>query len=581
MNKKPDLETLRHSTSHVMAHAVKTLYPDVKLGIGPSIEDGFYYDFERAEAFTPEDLSKIEDTMRQIIARDLPFERSEMKKDEALAYFSKAGEKYKIELIRELPDEKVSLYTSGDFIDLCRGPHIGSTGLIKAFKLLSVAGAYWRGDEKNPMLQRIYGTAFPTEKELDQYVQFLEEAKRRDHRKLGKELRLFSFQEDWGPGLVFWHPKGAMMRKLIEDFWRDEHLKNGYAFVYTPHIGRQELWRKSGHVDFYGDYMYAPMDVEKDYYQIKPMNCPGHILIFRSQTRSYRELPIRFAELGTVYRYEKSGVLHGLMRVRGFTQDDAHIFCTAEQLETEITETVQLAFHMLQRFGFREYDIYVSTMPEKHVGELALWEQATGALKSALQKLDIPFAVDPGEGVFYGPKIDLKIKDALGRAWQCSTIQVDFNLPERFGLEYVSNDGSPKRPIMIHRALFGSLERFLGILIEHYEGAFPLWLAPIQVALIPISEKTFAYASSVRDMLVDKGLRVNVNTRDEKMQKKIRDAEIEKIPYMLIMGDREQTEKTVSVRSKTKGDLGAMSVERFIKETGKEMQGKIRTRKKA
>ncbi|MFH1996403.1 MAG: threonine--tRNA ligase, partial [Candidatus Omnitrophota bacterium] len=496
-----DLETLRHSTSHVLAAAVKELYKDVKLGIGPAIEDGFYYDFERGEAFAPDDLAKIEQKMRSIIAKDYAFERSTMKTEDAARFFSEAGEKYKVELLKDIPDETVSLYTSGDFTDLCRGPHIDSTGAIKAFKLLSIAGAYWRGDEKNPMLQRIYGTVFNTAKELDEYLSLVEEAKKRDHRKLGKELGLFSFQEEWGPGLSFWHPKGAMVRKVIEDFWRDQHMKNGYSFVYTPHIGREELWQKSGHRDFYSEYMYSPMDVEKDKYLIKPMNCPGHILIYKSQTRSYRDLPIRFAELGTVYRYEKSGVLHGLMRVRGFTQDDAHIFCTPETLEEEIVGTLDLAFGILGSFGFTEYDMYVSTMPEKHVGDLSLWETSTEALKSALKKKNVRFEIDPGEGVFYGPKIDLKIKDALGRSWQCSTIQVDFNLPDRFEIEYAANDGSMRRPIMIHRALFGSLERFLGVLIEHYAGMFPVWLAPTQAVVIPVSGKALEYAFSVKKKL--------------------------------------------------------------------------------
>ncbi len=569
-----DLEILRHSTSHVLAHAGKELDPDTRLGIGPAREDGFYYDFDREEPFLPEDLGKIEERMRQIVKRSLKFEKEVLKKKEAIRLFEKMGEDYKVELIKEIPEDSVSIYKNGDFVDLCRGPHLESTGKVKAFKLLSVAGAYWRGDEKNPMLQRIYGTAFPSEEELAEHLRLLEEAKRCDHRVLGKELDLFSIHEEWGPGLVFWHPKGAILRGVIEDFLKRQHVRNGYQFVYIPHLGKMELWARSGHLEFYKDYMYSPMDIEKAKYIIKPMNCPGHILIYRSKRRSYRELPIRFAEFGTVYRYEKSGVLHGLMRVRGFTQDDAHIFCAPEQLKDEIAGVLGFTFHILKTFGFTEYDIYISTMPEKHIGSDNDWELATGALRGALEKVKVPFQVDPGEGVFYGPKIDIKIKDALGRAWQCSTIQVDFNLTERFELEYVAKDGSLKRPMVIHRALLGSFERFLGVLIEHYAGAFPTWLAPIQVVIIPISEKNLKYADFLKERLLKEDLRVVVNARNEKMQKKIREAEVEKIPYMLVAGDKEARSESISVRSKQKGDQGAMKLDEFITIIKKEVEEK-------
>jgi len=568
-----DLSTLRHSCSHVLAEAVKELWPGTRLGIGPSIEDGFYYDFDKAEPFTEADLTHIEEKMREIIGRDEPFVREELPKPDVVALFDRAKERYKVALLGEIPDATVSVYRTGSsFVDLCRGPHLPSTGKIGAFKLLSVAGAYWKGDEKNPMLQRIYGTAFDSREALEKHLVMLEEAKARDHRKLGRELGLFSIEEEWGPGLVFWHPKGAMLRKVIEDFWREEHLKNGYEFVNIPHLGRAALWKTSGHLDFYRDYMYAPMDVEKDKYIVKPMNCPGHILIYKSQTRSYRDLPVRFAELGTVYRYEKSGVLHGLMRVRGFTQDDAHIFCDAARLEEEIVGVLRFTFFMLGAFGFRSYDIYLSTMPEKHVGGDEMWKMATAALENALKKEGRPFAVDPGEGVFYGPKIDIKIKDAIGRTWQCSTIQVDFNLPERFSLEYVAADGSVRPPIMIHRALLGSLERFLGVLIEHYAGAFPVWLAPIQAVIIPISEKNLGYAREVKELLSGARVRACIDARNEKMQKKIRDAEVQKAPYMLIVGQREQDAGTVSVRSKAKGDLGSMGREAFLETIAREVR---------
>ena len=462
-----------------MAHAVKNLFPDIKIAIGPAIEEGFYYDFDVREPFTPEDLDNIASEMAKIIEAKRDFVRKELTREQALEMF--ADEPYKLELIRELPEDGViTAYEEGEFVDLCRGPHLANTGEIKAYKLVSAAGAYWRGDESNPMLQRVYGTAFPSAEELDAHLAMLAEAQKRDHRKLGRELDLFSFQDEAGPGLVLWHPKGALIRTLIEDYWRAEHLANGYELIYTPHIARQDLWQKSGHLDFFTENMYQPMDVDGTPYLIRPMNCPFHMLIYKSRVRSYRELPIRWAELGTVYRYERSGVLHGLMRVRGFTQDDAHIICTRDQLDSETKRVLDFTLTMLSQFGFDEHEIFVSTRPEKYVGEPDVWDQATEALRAALDESGLAYGVDEGGGAFYGPKIDVKIKDAMGRAHQCSTIQVDFNEPERFDITYVGQDNQAHRPIMIHRAVLGSLERFMGVLIEHYAGAFPLWLAPVQ-----------------------------------------------------------------------------------------------------
>lgn len=558
-----DIATLRHSTAHVMAHAVKKIFPEAKVTIGPSIEDGFYYDFDVAKPFTPEDLEKITSEMEKVVAAGAPFVRKEVSRDEALEMFK--GEPYKLELIRELPEgEVISIYEEGDFVDLCRGPHVASAGDIKAFKLLSAAGAYWRGDERNPMLQRIYGTAFPSQKELDEHLKKLAEAEKRDHRKLGKELDLFSIQEESGPGLVYWHPKGALIRKNIEDYWRAEHYANGYEMVITPHIARQELWRTSGHLDFFTDNIFQPMEVEGQPYLIKPMNCPFHLLIYKSKVRSYRELPIRWAELGTVYRYERSGVLHGLMRVRGFTQDDAHIICTREQLDSETKRVLEFVLKILRRFGFSEYEVYLSTRPEKYVGEDDVWEQATEALRAALVAEGLDYKIDEGGGAFYGPKIDVKIKDAIGRYWQCSTIQVDFNEPERFDITYIGQDNAQHRPIMIHRALLGSLERFMGVLIEHYAGAFPLWLAPVQAVVIPIADRHIEYAQSVADKLNADGFRVQVDDRNEKTGYKIREAQVQKIPYMLVVGDREAEAGEVSVRSRAEGDKGAIPVDTLL-----------------
>ncbi len=564
-------EIYRHSSTHIMAQAVKDVFPTANVTIGPAIEEGFFYDFAFERPFTPEDLEKIEARAHEIMKADLPITRLEMSKDEAIQFFENKKEAFKVEIIKQIEDDRVSLYQQGDFVDLCRGPHVGSTGQVKALKLLSSAGAYWRGDERNPMLQRIYGTSFPTQSELDDHLANLEEIKRRDHRKLGKELDLFSVQDETGPGLILWHPKGAMIRLLIENFWREQHLKNGYELVYSPHIARLDLWKTSGHVDYYRDNMFAPMTVEGSEYQLKPMNCPFHIMVYKTHLRSYRDLPIRYGELGTVYRYERSGVLHGLMRVRGFTQDDAHIFCRPDQIESEVRKVLDFTLFILRRFGFTEFELYLSTRPEKAVGALDKWEQATDALEAALKSGGFSYKIDPGEGVFYGPKIDLKIRDALGRAWQCSTVQIDFNNPERFGLTYVGEDGKTHQPIMIHRALLGSIERFFGILIEHYAGAFPTWLAPVQAKILPITDKQAEYADQVCDQLRDAGFRVEIDDRNEKIGLKIRDAEKGKVPYMLVLGKRESEAKQVSVRKRSEGDLGAMKVQEVIDLIGNDM----------
>lgn len=566
------LEILRHSTAHIMAHAVKDLFPEVKVTIGPAIEDGFYYDFDKDEPFTEEDLQKIEKRMQEIIKAKNPFTRKEISKQEAIELFESLGESYKVEILSEIEDEKVSIYEEGGFIDLCRGPHVPHTGVVKAFKLLSVAGAYWRGDEKNKMLQRIYGTAFPTKEQLESYLKFLEEVKKRDHRRLGKQLRLFEISEEIGPGLIIWLPNGALIRKIIEDFWKDEHIKAGYQLLYTPHIAKLELWQKSGHLDFYRENMYSPMEIDEVAYQLKPMNCPFHIQVYKSELRSYRDLPLRFAELGTVYRYERSGVLHGLLRVRGFTQDDAHIFCTEEQLEEEIQKVLDFTVFILSTFGFDNYEIYISTRPEKYVGSLENWEKATGALEQALKKQNLPYQIDPGEGVFYGPKIDIKIKDVLNRAWQCSTIQVDFNIPERFDITYRGKDGKEHRPIMIHRALMGSLERFMGVLIEHYAGAFPLWLAPVQVEVMSISEKHTDYAKQIYDKLVQKGFRVKLNIENEKIGYKIRQATLNKIPYMVIVGEKEMESGRLTVRLQEGKNLELISIDEFLQQLFERIQ---------
>jgi len=567
------LEVLRHSTAHIMAHAVRDLFgTDVKVAIGPSIENGFYYDFLRPEPFTPEDFEKIEARMAEIANQNLPFVRTDIGSSTAMQAFASEGEKYKVELIRDLQTETVSLYSVGGFQDLCRGPHLPDTSFIKAFKLLRVAGAYWRGDEKNDVLQRIYGTAFFDAKELKKYLNALEEAKKRDHRRLGKELQLFTTDDQIGPGLILWQPKGAQLRRLIEDYWKDEHYRHDYELLYTPHIARQDLWKTSGHLDFYGENMYSGMDIDEVKYQLKPMNCPFHIGVYKSDKRSYREFPLRWCELGTVYRYERAGALHGLLRVRGFTQDDAHIFCRPDQLEDEIFNILELNLHILKNFGFADYDIYLSTRPEKYVGSDENWEAATSALKLALEKKGLGFQIDPGEGVFYGPKIDIKIKDQLGRAWQCSTIQVDFNLPERFKMTYVGADNTEHQPIMIHRALMGSLERFIGVLIEHYAGAFPLWFTPVQARIMNITDDQADYGLEVYEKLRKAGLRIEKDLRNEKLNYKIREAQLAKIPYMLIIGDKEKEDGTVTVRLRDGKNLPPMSIAEFAAKVQEEVQ---------
>ena len=554
-----------HSSAHLMAQAIKRIFPQAKLGIGPPIEDGFYYDIELDRPITPEDFEKIEKEMARIVEEDYPIIRKVLPREKALEFFKQIHEDLKIELINDLPeDEVITAYSQGEFTDLCRGPHLVSTGKIgKNFKLLSVAGAYWRGDEKNKMLQRVYATSYPKKKMLEEHLHRIEEAKKRDHRKLGKQLDLFSIQESIGNGLILWHPKGARVRRIMEEFWINEHYKHGYELVYTPHVAKLQLWETSGHTGFYRENMFPPMVMDDVEYQLKPMNCPFHITIYKSHLRSYRDLPMRFAEFGTVYRYERSGVLHGLMRVRGFTQDDAHIFCTPEQLTDEIVKVLDLVIYILQTFGFNEYDVYLSTRPEKYVGTLENWDAATNALQNALEVKGLEYEIDPGEGVFYGPKIDIKIRDVLGRSWQCSTVQVDFNLPERFDMEYIGEDGKPHRPIMVHRALFGSLERFFGILIEHYAGAFPLWLAPVQVTLLPIADRHHNYAHRIYQELRNANVRVELDTRNEKVGFKIREAEVNKIPYMVIIGDKEVENQTLSVRHKGEGDLGSMTLDEF------------------
>ncbi len=553
-------EVYRHSSTHIMAQAVKEVFPTAQLTIGPAIEDGFYYDFAFERPFTPDDLAKIETRALEIIKADRPFKRMEMPKEQAIRFFRERGEEYKAKILDDIPDSTVSLYSQGEFIDLCRGPHLPCTGRVGALKLLTSAGAYWRGDERNPMLQRIYGTSFPTQAELDAHLARLEEIKRRDHRKLGKELDLITIQDEIGPGLVLWHPKGALVRLLIENFWREQHIRSGYELVYSPHVARLDLWRTSGHVDYYRDNMFASMKVEGSEYQLKPMNCPFHIMIYKSHLRSYRDLPIRYGELGTVYRYERTGVLHGLLRVRGFTQDDAHLFCRPDQIEEEVGRVLDFTFFILRTFGFGEFEVYLSTRPEKAVGSEEKWAQATGALESALMGRGIAYEIDPGEGVFYGPKIDIKIKDALGRSWQCSTVQVDFNNPERFELAYTGEDGKAHQPIMIHRALMGSIERFFGILIEHYAGAFPTWLAPVQAIVLNITDKQREYVTAVAEQLKAAGFRADADLRNEKIGFKIREAEKAKIPYMLVVGDREAQSGMVSVRGRSGANLGSMAV---------------------
>ena len=566
-------ERIRHSTAHVMADVVTQMFPDIKLAIGPPTEDGFYYDFLTPEPFRDEDLERIESRMKEVIARDLTFEYSEYPRDEALAL--NADEPLKLEIIGEIPeDEPISTFRHGEFEDLCAGPHVESTGKIPAFKLLSVAGAYWRGDEKRAMLQRIYGTAFESQDALDEHLHRLEEARRRDHRLLGRELDLFSVHDETGPGLIIWHPKGSRLRGIVEDFWKQEHYKAGYDLVYTPHIGRSTLWETSGHLDFYQENMYAPMDMDGQDYYLKPMNCPFHIMYYRTAMRSYRDLPMRVGELGSVYRYERGGVLHGLMRVRGMTQDDAHIFCRPDQVIEEVNGVLDLNFHLLEALGFSDFDVMLSTRPDKAVGEPEQWALATDSLRQTLEQRGIPFEVDEGGGAFYGPKIDIHIRDAIGRLWQCTTVQFDFNLPERFGLTYIGEDGQEHRPYMVHRALLGSLERFMGTLIEHYGGAFPVWLAPVQAVVIPIADRHVEYADSVLAQLDAAGIRAFTDGRSERMNAKIREAQLQKIPYMLVVGDREANADAVAVRLRSGENLGAVAVEDTIRRISQEIRSR-------
>jgi len=568
-NSKDGLEVLRHSASHVMAEAVKELWPNVKLGIGPAIEDGFYYDFFKKEPFTQEDLKKIEEKMKEIIKGNKEFKKKEMNKGEARKILQEKGEKFKIELLNELEDGKISFFESGKFMDLCRGPHAKKTGEIKAFKLLSTGGAYWKGDEKNEMLQRVYGTAFFKEKDLEEFLKQKEEAEKRDHRKIGKELDLFSINEIVGSGFILWHPKGTALRNQIMKFDEQEHLKRGYEFVTTPHLFKADTWKTSGHYNYYKENMYF-LEIDKQEYGVKPMNCPAHIMIYKSNQHSYRELPIKYFEFGTVYRYEKSGVLGGLFRVRGFTQDDAHIFCSLEQLKEEIKKVIEFCLHVFKVFGFNEVAVKLSTKPEKAIGTKEQWDKAETALKTALEESKIEFEVDEGEGVFYGPKIDFKVKDSIKREWQLSTIQVDFNLPERFDATYIGNDSKKHRAVMIHRAIFGSLERFIGILIEHFEGKFPLWLSPVQFKILAVGEKFEEYAEQVNKKLLEEGFRTELDLRAETVSYKIREGQMQKIPYIIVVGEREKQNNTLTVRDRT-GQQKTFSLEEFIKEKKKEV----------
>jgi len=565
VNSQEGLYFIRHTAAHIMAEAVQSLFPDAKVTIGPVIDNGFYYDFEYSRGFTPEDLEKIENRMKEIAAQKKPLTRKKVSREDAINIFEKDGETYKVEIINDLPPaEQITIYDQDGWYDLCKGPHAPSTGFVKAFKLLSSAGAYWRGSEKNAMLQRIYGTAFWDRKELKIYLNKLEEAKKRDHRKLGKELDLFSIQEDIGAGLVLWHPKGSRIRRVIEDFWREQHERYGYELLYTPHIANIDLWKTSGHLEFYKENMYPPIEVDNTEYQLKPMNCPFHIMIYKTNIRSYRDLPLRWAEIGTVYRYERSGVLHGLLRVRGFSQDDAHIFCRPDQIEEEVLGVLDLTILFFKTFGFDDYEIYLSTRPEKFVGSEEVWDRATDALRNALDSKGLDYEVDEGGGAFYGPKIDLKIKDVLGRAWQCSTVQVDFNLPERFDMSFIGDDNSRHQPIMIHRAIFGSMERFFGILIEHYGGAFPLWLSPVQIRIATISDEQKEYGEKVYKALRDKSIRVEKDFRNEKLGFKVREAQLEKIPYLLVIGNNEVETCTVTPRKLGGKNISSMTIEDFL-----------------
>lgn len=570
-------EVYWHSSSHLMAHAILSIFPEAKFGVGPAIDTGFYYDIDINTQLTEDHLKLIENKMIELAKENNKFEREELSKQEALNFFQEKGDPYKVELLSEMDEskEKISIYKEGSFTDLCRGPHLPNTGKIKYIKLLNISGSYWRGDEHNKQLQRIYGITFPKKKMLDDYLVMLEEAKKRDHRKLGKALDLFSIHEEAGAGLIYWHPKGSRIRLEVEDFWRKAHLENGYELLFSPHLGKSWLWETSGHLDFYKDSMFAAMKVDEQDYYIKPMNCPFHIMIYKTHLRSYRDLPMRWAELGTVYRYEKSGVLHGLLRVRGFTQDDAHIFCTHDQIESEVIEVIRFAKYVLGAFGFTDMNYYLSTKPEKAVGETELWRKAEDSLRKALDSQGLTYEVDEGGGAFYGPKIDIKIKDALRREWQLSTIQFDFNLPERFDMKYIGEDGKEHQPFMVHRALLGSIERFFGILIEHYAGEFPLWLSPTQVAIIPVSQNYIEYANSIFNEMKKYEIRSEVDERNEKIGYKIRDWEMKKVPYMLIVGEKEKQAGFVSVRKHKEGDKGSLALSEFIDKIVTEIKNKL------
>ncbi len=577
MSQETDLielrQRIRHSAAHVMADVVTTMFPEAKLGIGPPTDDGFYYDFMVEEPFSEQDLSRIEKRMRRVVQQNHTFEYHEYPRD--VAEEMNASEPLKMEIIEEIPeDEKITTYKHGKFEDLCAGPHVESTGKIPAFKLLSVAGAYWRGDENRPMLQRIYGTAFESKDALDEHLHRIEEARKRDHRLLGRQLDLFSIQEETGPGLIIWHPKGSRTRGIVEDFWREQHRKHGYELIYTPHIGRASLWETSGHLDFYKENMYAAIEMEGQDYYLKPMNCPFHVMYFQNDLRSYRDLPMRIGELGAVYRYERGGVVQGLLRVRGMTQDDAHIFCRPDQVADEVNGVLDLTFFLLSSFGFSDYDVMLSTRPEKAVGEQDQWELATESLRATLVERGIEYQIDEGGGAFYGPKIDIHIRDAIGRLWQITTVQFDFNLPERFGLTYIGEDGKEHRPYMVHRALLGTMERFMGVLIEHYAGAFPLWLAPVQAVVIPIADRHVDYAQELQSRLEASNVRVDVDDGNDRMNAKIRNAQLQKIPYMLVIGDREIEAGAAAVRLRSGDDLGAVPVDEIVARITAEVEAK-------
>ena len=576
LDNEKSLTLIRHSAAHILAQAVQSIYPDTKVTIGPVIDDGFYYDFYTDRNFTEDDLKLFENKMHEILEKNVSFEKEVINKNEALKIFSNMGETFKEEIINDLDEsQEISLYKQGDWFDLCRGPHLPNSTFIKSFKLLSVAGSYWRGDETRESLQRIYGTAFSNPKDLKKHLKIIDEAKKRDHRKLGKELDLFSINDEIGPGLVLWHPNGSVIRNIIENYWREKHIESGYQIIYTPHIAKANLWETSGHLEFYSENMFSQMEIDTNKYQTKPMNCPFHIMIYKNGLRSYKELPIKYAEIGTVYRYERSGVLHGLFRARGFTQDDAHIFCSLDQIEQEVNDVIDLTTEFLKKFGFSEYEIFVSTKPSKYVGSDDEWSSATNSLKKSLDNKSLKYSIDEGGGAFYGPKIDLKIKDVLGRSWQCSTVQVDFNLPKRFDLEYISSNNQRLQPVMIHRAIFGSFERFFGILIEHYGGAFPTWLAPYQLKLLSVSDEQVEYVNDIADNLRSAGIRVDIDNRNEKLGLKIRESEISKVPYIGIVGKNELENETISLRKYGGKQIGELKTNKLLELINDELSGRV------